>query len=137
MKVAYPAFIKKSSEMYAAYIPDFNGFTEGKDLCEAIEMAREYIGNAIVGPTGDGDNLPEVSDEKQAREKAKESDSWFFDAPMSYIDVDVEAHRAIVRNVFVKKNCTLPYWLERKAEAAGLNFSQVLQEGLKEKLGIA
>lgn len=137
MKIAYPAFIKKSMEMYAVYIPDFDGFTEGRDLCDAIEMAREYIGNAIVGPLGDGDNRPDASNEEQARNKARKADEWFYDASMTYIDVDVEAHRATVRNVFVKKNCTLPYWLERKAEAAGVNFSQVLQEALKEKLGVA
>lgn len=137
MKTAYPALIKKSEDMYAVYIPDFNGFTEGKDFCDAIEMARDYIGNAIVGPDGDWDKRPHISTEAEAREKAKATDDWFSDGTATFVDIDIEAHRAAVRNVFVKKNCTLPFWLERKAEAAGVNFSQVLQEALKEKLGVA
>lgn len=137
MKTAYPVIIKKSSEMYAVCIPDFNGFTEGTDICDAIEMARDYIGGMIVGPEGNDTNLPEVSTAEQARGKAEKADEWFADGTITFVDVDVEAHRALVRNVFVKKNCTLPYWLERKAEAAGVNFSQVLQEALKERLNIA
>ena len=135
MRTAYPALIKKNKEMFAVYIPDFNGFTEGKDLCDAIEMARDYIGNAIVGPTGDWNNQPDVSTEEQARSKATRTDDWFSDGTVTFVDVDIEAHRATVKNVFVKKNCTLPYWLERKAVEAGINFSQVLQEGLMARLG--
>lgn len=137
MVSAYPVFIKQSDEMYAVFIPDFNGFTEGSDFCDAMKMARDYIGNMIVGPGGDETNTPAASSKEQAEEKAKEADEWFLDGIMTYVDVDIEAHRAAVRNLSVKKNCTLPYWLERKAEAAGINFSQVLQEALKEKLRIA
>lgn len=35
----------------------------------------------------------------------------------------------------IKKTLTLHNWLNTKAEKAGINFSQVLQEALKEKLG--
>lgn len=37
-------------------------------------------------------------------------------------------------NRVVKKNYTIPYWLCAKAETAGVNFSQLLQEALKSKL---
>ena len=36
----------------------------------------------------------------------------------------------------VRKNVTLPNYLNEMAMKAGLNFSQVLQEGLKERLGM-
>ena len=137
MKTAYPVLIKESKEMYAVYVPDFNGFTEGTDFCDAIEMAREYIGGMIVGPDGDRTNTPEVSSIEQARQKAREFDDWYTDGTATFVDVDIEEYRAAVRNVSVKKNCTLPYWLERKAEAAGVNFSQILQDALKVKLGVA
>jgi antitoxin HicB len=34
----------------------------------------------------------------------------------------------------VKKNCTIPLWLNEKAEALGINFSKVLQDALVQKL---
>lgn len=34
----------------------------------------------------------------------------------------------------IRKNVTLPSWLNSVAEEAGINFSQILQEGLKKKL---
>jgi len=34
------------------------------------------------------------------------------------------------------RDITLPSWLNERAEKAGVNFSQVLQEGLKNRLGI-
>jgi hypothetical protein len=34
----------------------------------------------------------------------------------------------------VKKTLTLPYWLNAEAERAGVNFSAVLQKGLKDFL---
>ena len=37
----------------------------------------------------------------------------------------------------VRKTLTIPGWLNARAIEAGLNFSQVLQEGLKERLNIA
>ena len=139
MKTAYPALIKDDAGMYAVYIPDFDGYTEGEDFCDAIEMARDYIGNAIVGPSGDEDNRPPISSTQQAIEKARDSESEldFSTGTVTFVDVDIEAHRAEVRNLSVKKNCTLPQWLEKKAEMAGLNFSQVLQEALKERLKLA
>jgi hypothetical protein len=36
----------------------------------------------------------------------------------------------------VKKNLTVPIWLNAIAEKAGLNFSHILQAGLKNALGI-
>jgi hypothetical protein len=36
----------------------------------------------------------------------------------------------------IKKNVTVPIWLNSIAEKANLNFSQILQAGLKHTLGI-
>ena len=44
--------------------------------------------------------------------------------------------RSRVKNVSVKKTLTIPAWLNAAAEAAHVNFSQVLQEGLKARLGL-
>ena len=39
-------------------------------------------------------------------------------------------------NKSIKKTLTIPVWLNTISEKNNINFSQVLQEALKEKLGI-
>ena len=51
------------------------------------------------------------------------------------IDVSMPVVRSRVKNVSVKKTLTIPAWLNMAAEEAHVNFSQVLQEGLKARLG--
>lgn len=41
-----------------------------------------------------------------------------------------------MNNAAVKKTLSIPAWLNESAIAAGLNFSQVLQEALKQRLDI-
>ena len=41
-----------------------------------------------------------------------------------------------VDNKAVKKNCTIPYWLNVEAEKAGINYSKVLQDAIMRVLGI-
>jgi post-segregation antitoxin (ccd killing protein) len=55
---------------------------------------------------------------------------------MTFVDIDFNAYRRENDNRSVRKNLSLPSWLNDRAEKAGVNFSQVLQEGLKVRLGI-
>ncbi|MNO03816.1 hypothetical protein D3C81_2246350 [compost metagenome] len=41
-----------------------------------------------------------------------------------------------MKNKAVKKTLTIPYWLNKQAEGEKLNFSQILQTALKERLNI-
>lgn len=47
------------------------------------------------------------------------------------VDVDFSAYREKEDNRMVRKNCTIPLWLNKKAEEKHINFSAVLQESLK------
>ena len=89
-KWAYPAFIREDEEMQLVYVPDFAIFTEGHDLVDAIEMARDAIG--MTGKTYEEDRkeLPEPSDYEEAIKRAEliKSD---FDYPKGYLTlVDVD-----------------------------------------------
>ena len=55
---------------------------------------------------------------------------------VSLIVLDMDGYAKQQGFKAVKKTLTLPAWLDTAAERAGLNFSQVLQEGLKQKLGV-
>lgn len=53
---------------------------------------------------------------------------------VSYVLADTDQWRKTFDNKAVKKTLSIPSWLNTKALNAGLNFSQVLQEALIEKL---
>lgn len=125
MKGAYKVFLKKTKNAFCVYIPDWDIYTEGADLPDALEMARDAIGVMGIDYEDDGVDFPEIKDHVKTDE---------FDLE-SYVDVDFEAYRRKLKNLSVKKNCTIPAWLNDKAEAAGINFSKVLQEGLVNLVG--
>ena len=118
MKEAYPVFVKECGNDYLVYVPDTEIYTEGKSLVDAIEMARDAIGLKGLTIEDDKKEIPAPSTMETAYEKAKADADEDFD----YSD------RA------VRKNVTIPNWLNIKAEEMGINFSKVLQEALKERI---
>lgn len=128
MKKAYPIILTPDSGGYVVYIPDFNANTQGNDLAEAIEMARDAIGIMGIDMEDDKKALPEPS--STANFKVNENEL------VSLVDVDFSEYRRKNEMKVVKKNCTLPSWLCYEAEKANINFSQVLQAALKKELNI-
>lgn len=53
---------------------------------------------------------------------------------VSYVACDTMKYRKMFNNKAVKKTLTLPEWMNEEATAIGINFSQVLQEALLQKL---
>lgn len=134
MKTAYPVFIKQSGNEYLVFVPDMDIYTEGTDFADAISMARDAIGCRTL----DADP-PVASDYAAAMKKAKadaDEDFDFSDGVLTLVDIDVDEYRRKHDNRVVKKNCTIPSWLNEEALAAGINFSQTLQDALKEKIGL-
>lgn len=50
------------------------------------------------------------------------------------VEFDLDAYRRKHNSKAVKKTLTIPEWLNEEAMALGINFSQVLQEALLQKL---
>ena len=75
-------------------------------------------------------------DEKKPIPPASDIKSIKTDFAVSYVLADTDEWRRQFDNRAVKKNCTVPAWLNYKAEKAGVNFSQVLQDALKKILGV-
>lgn len=138
-RVVYPVFIKQAASDYLVYIPDLELYTEGSDLAEAIVMARDAIGLKLLELKEDEAGYPKTSSPSEALQKAKEDADDEFDYSdglLTYVDVDIESYRNKLRNRAVKKNCTIPFWLNEEAERQGINFSKVLQEALIQNLNI-
>ena len=131
MKSIYPILIQydKEENCYIVDIPDFEISTWGKTILEAIENARDAIGLTAITIEDDGDKLPVPSELKDIKE---ENDSDI----ITLVDFDIDQYRKDNDTRAVKKNCTLPYWLEVKAEKENINFSAALQLGVKQMLGI-
>ena len=130
MRKAYPIVMTQGKEYIVVYVPDFKINTQGKDIPDAIEMARDAIGLVGIDMEDDGEELPEASALVEVQKEASEG------AIVSLVDVDFTEYRRKNDLRTVKKNCTIPSWLSFEAERAGINFSAVLQAALKKELQI-
>lgn len=128
MKKAYPVVLSRGVTHIIAYVPDFNINSQGCDLAEAMEMARDAIGLMGIDMEDDGLPLPDASALSGVKASSNEI--------VTLVDVDFAEYRRKHDSRAVKKNCTLPSWLAYEAEQAGINFSAVLQAALKAKLHI-
>lgn len=114
---------------YTVTFPDLPGaITEGDDFDGCMHHARECLELHLYGMEKDGDEIPHPS----APDK--------IDVPVGAFLVPVEAWIEMFRNEMankaIKKTLTIPKWLNDAAEAQQLNFSQLLQFAIKERLGI-
>lgn len=133
MKLVYPVVFHKTEDKipYFVEIPDLNAMTQGTSLENAITMAREIICITAIEIEKRGDTLPKPSDLSELKNREINKDDIF-----TLIDADVDLYKRKMENRCIRKNCTIPIWLNDEAEKAGLNFSNILQQGLKYALGI-
>ena len=129
MKNAYPIILTPDTQGYTVYIPDFDIYSQGIDLPEALDMAKDAIGLMGIDIEDDGKELPTPSTVQDVHSKTGDI--------VSLVVVDFAEYRRKNEIKVVKKNCTLPSWLCYEAEKANLNFSQVLQSALKQHLNIS
>ncbi len=111
MKGVYPVFITPHNDLYLVYVPDLDIYTEGTNLGDAMEMARDAIGLKGIDLEDDGQALPAPSSYEGARKKAREEADADFDyssGMLTMIDVDFLEYRKKHDNRMVKKNCTIP-----------------------------
>lgn len=130
MKATYPVILREVDGGYLVDIPGFEINTFGASQYEAIEMARDAIGIAGIDKLDNGESLPEPITVKAI--KARGGDDI-----ISVVDIDFDQYRSELDNTLVRKNLTIPYWMNVKAERLGLNFSFVLREKVAEYIAEA
>lgn len=125
----FPAvFTYEDGQEIAVKFPDLDVATCGKDDTDALLSARELLGLTLFGLEEDGEDIPTPSKLSALSLAANQC--------ATLIDVYMPAVRLAGVNKAVTCTVTLPAWLNAAALEQGFNFSQVLQEALKEKLGI-
>lgn len=136
MKWAYPTFIAISGSDYLVYVPDMDIYTEGHDVINAIEMARDAIGLKGIDLENDRKEIPRASNYEAATAKAKEDieDFDYTQGMLTMVDVDFAEYRKQMDNKMVRRNVTLPNWLNMEADQLNLNVSKVLQEALADRV---
>lgn len=130
MKNSYPIVLTPCEGGYVVYVPDFNINTEGDTLTDALEMAKDAIGIIGIELEDRKEVLPTPTDiNSVTKENA--------DDIVSLVAVDFTEYRKQNDMRSVRRNVTLPSWLDFEATKSGVNVSALLQRALKQELHLA
>lgn len=127
-RLFYPAVFHKEESGYWISFPDFpECFTEGDDMQQAYKRAVDALGLAIVSRKEEKEEIPNPTEVTKLKEE---------DGMVVIIGFDMIAYQKKHNSRAVKKTLSIPEWLNEEAMAMGINFSQVLQEALLNKLNM-
>lgn len=135
MRSVYPTIFTPSDGVILVEVPDLDILTEGKDYPDAVEMARDAIGLKVISLEDAGLSVPEPSDISDV-DVLKGTFAEDGKGNVSLVDIDFKAFRRKNDNKTVRRNVTIPNWLNQEAEAAHINVSKVLREALMATLEI-
>ncbi len=134
----YPACFFKEEGGYSVIFPDLNDLaTCGDTLEEAMSMAVDCLAGYLFALSREGKAYPAPSDLSSVDICRVEEELEIDDASQAFVSlvsVDVADYAKSRFERSVKKTLTIPEWLNAAAVEKGLNFSQVLQEGLRQRL---
>ena len=129
MKLIYPAVFYPFSDGSGGYtveFPDLPGcVTEGSDLEEAFDMAIDAASGWVLDELEEGNEIPKAS--AYADVKPREN------GQVNIVLLDMDKYAEQYGEKAVRKNVTIPAWLNTFAEKRKINFSQVLQEAILAK----
>lgn len=135
MRNVYPVFFTKADDIVLVEVPDLEILTEGKDMNDAIDMARDAIELKCVSMEDAGEDIPAPSDLSQLN-AANGTFAEDGETVISLVDIDSSEYRRKIDTKTVRRNVALPSWLNYEAEQAGVNVSRILQEALMSTLGV-
>ena len=126
MRLTYPACFYPDEERkgaYAVVVPDLPGCVSGGDtLAEAMVMGMDAASGWVLDELEDGKPAPPAS----PLESITPEPGGF----VSMLVLDMDSYAEKYGDKAVRKNLTIPAWLNTFAEKNHINFSQVLQDSL-------
>lgn len=128
-KLFYPAVFHKAEEGgFWVSFPDLpECLTQGENWEDAYEMSVDALGLALSSRKEENQDIPAASDPASV---TLEPDSF-----LVVVEFDMLAYLKRTSPRAVKKTLSIPEWLNTEATSMGINFSQVLQDALMQKLG--
>lgn len=125
----YPAvFSYEDGQEISVVFPDLDVATSGVDEDDALLSARELLGCVLFGLEEDREQIPNPTSLHdmvlQKNERAV------------LVDVFMPSVRTANINKSVNRTVTLPAWLNSAAMERNINFSQVLQDALREQINL-
>ncbi len=126
MKLIYPAIFTPYFDEggYDVTVPDLpDCMASGDTLADAIEDAVDQASGVILSIMEKGGEVPPASEYSDV--ELEDPDDF-----VSLIVLDMGAYSDAHAMKSVRKNITIPAWLNAYGEAHHVNFSRVLQEAL-------
>ena len=124
--LTYPAIFTFENNQYWVEFIDLKGcFSCGSSLPEAMENSKEAMGLFLESIENFPDCTTDIKDINLEDNQL-----------ISFVCIDLEEHRKKYTNKSVKKTLSIPAWLNTIAEKENVNFSQILQNALKDYLKI-
>ena len=121
--VFYPCEVNPG---FCVVVPDLPGcVSEGATLSEAIAMGEDAASGWVLGELEDGKTAPTAS-----RIEDIHPDPEMGEGFVSLLSLDMDAYAAKYGSKSIRKNLTIPAWLNTFAEQKKLNVSKVLQDAL-------
>lgn len=123
MKLVYEAIFTpfEKGDGFTVEVPDLPGcVTEGDTLAEAIEMGQDAASGWILTELEEGNDYPKPSDHVIVPEGSFSN----------YLVLDMDDYSERYGSKSVRKNITIPAWLNTYGEKNNINFSKVLTDAL-------
>jgi len=130
LKYLYTAIILpiEDGSGYYAKVPDLPGcITTGKDFQDTLAQITDAASIWLVN--AEDDRPDEIVSPTSQRDMDIPSN-----ASVTILQIDTISYRAAIDTRAVRKNVSLPAWMENLADKRGLNCSQILQDALMTKL---
>jgi len=123
----YIAAVSFEDDGISINFPDLAGcFSCVDNENEIHKVAKEVLGLHLWSMENDNEKIPEPTKIKDIMLENNET--------AMLVEVFMPPVRDRINNRVVKKTLTIPQWLNTEAERQGVNFSMVLQNGLKQYL---
>lgn len=129
MKYVYPAVFTTTEDGILVNFPDLEGcYTDGKDIKDAFVNAEDVLNLVLFDMEEEKKMIPASSNPRTIT-----CDDKSF---VSLVSADTMEYRKLYDAKAVKKTLTIPRWLDTMAQEKNVNFSNILQNALKEHLGV-
>lgn len=131
--ITYPVILTYEDDVIYAGVPDLgidNYSTYGDTMEEVLQNVKEVITLYLDEIEEEEKDFPKASDIKTIKKDLNENQE------LVYINLWLPYEKSLIKTVYKKKTLSIPIWLDLLATNKNLNFSQILQAGLKKELGI-